>query len=134
MSQIAKEILEYNSKLAGDDALICDKLMWMIYNTLSEARSKIWHGAPVWFLDGNPIVGYDKLKDCVRLLFWSGQSFDESNLSPEWKFKAAEKRYSLVDQIDEIELKHRLEKAIIIQRDYKNIVKRQWKLEKITQF
>jgi hypothetical protein len=33
------------------------------------------------FLHGNPIVGYSKLKDCIRLLFWSGQSFDEPNLT-----------------------------------------------------
>ena len=49
----------------------------------------MWHAHPVWFLDGNPVVGYSKLKDCVRLLFCSGQSFAQPGLKPEGKFKAA---------------------------------------------
>ena len=59
---------------------------------LPDAEQKIWHAHPVWFLNGNPIVGYSKLKECVRLLFWSGQSFDEPGLQKEGSFKAAEKR------------------------------------------
>ena len=39
------------------------------------AENKIWHAHPVWFLDGNPVVGYSKQKVGVVLLFWSGQSF-----------------------------------------------------------
>jgi hypothetical protein len=33
-----------------------------IDSKLIEAENKIWHAHPVWFLDGNPIVGYSKLK------------------------------------------------------------------------
>lgn len=95
------------------------------------AENKIWHGAPVWFLEGNPIVGYDVLKDCVRLLFWSGQSFDESGLQNEGSFKAAEARYTDKDQVNVVDLKRWLEKSKRIQWDYKNIVKRRGKLELI---
>ena len=49
--------------------------------------------------DGNPIVGYNKLKHCVRLLFWSGQSFDEDGLQNEGKFKAADARFTSVKEI-----------------------------------
>jgi hypothetical protein len=77
-------------------------------------------------LDGNPIVGYSKLKDCIRLLFWSGQSFDEPGLEAEGSFKAAEARYTFDDQIVPRDLK-----AIEIQWDYKNIVKRKGKLERL---
>ncbi len=98
---------------------------------LPEAESKIWHGHPVWFLDGNPIVGYSKLKDSVRLMFWSGQSFDEAWLAVEWSFKAAEMRYTDPKQIDKTDLKRWLGKSRDIQWDYKNIVKRKWKLERL---
>lgn len=54
---------------------------------------------PVWFLDGNPVVGYSKLKDSVRLLFWSGQSFRSTGLEPEGKFKAAEVRFTEAGQV-----------------------------------
>ena len=91
---------------------------------MPEAENKIWHGHPVWFLDGNPVAGYSKLKDCVRLLFWSGQSFEESGLKPEGKFKAAEARYTSKTQIDLTDLVRWLGKSRDIQWDYKNIVKR----------
>ena len=51
-------------------------------------------------MDGKPIVGYDVLKDSVRLLFWSGQSFDEPGLQPEGSFKAVEARYTSPDQVN----------------------------------
>ena len=94
-------------------------------------QNKIWHRHPVWFLEGNPIVGYSKLKDCIRLLFWSGQSFDEPGLEPEGSFKAAEARYTSDDQMAASDLKRWLKKAIEIQWDYKNIVKRKGKLERL---
>lgn len=86
---------------------------------------------PVWFLDGNPIVGFSKLKGCVRLLFWSGQSFDEPKLAEEGKFKAAEARYTSVDQIDRAALTRWLEKSRETQWDYKNIVRRKGRLERM---
>lgn len=63
------EIRRYNKTLSEEDKAICDLLAKEIDAGLPEAESKIWHRHPVWFLDGNPIVGYHKLKDCVRLLF-----------------------------------------------------------------
>ena len=85
----------------------------------------------MWFLDGNPIVGYSKLKDCIRLLFWSGQSFDEPGLAVEGSFKAAEARYTSEDEIMATDLARWLRKAIQIQWDYKNIVKRKGKLKRL---
>lgn len=128
------DIESYNNSLDDADKTICELLKKEIDSVLSKDESKIWHGAPVWFLDGNPIVGYDRLKDCVRLLFWSGQSFDEPGLKPEGSFKAAEARYSSIDQINVNDLKRWLEKSKNIQWDYKNIVKRRGKLEKLTDF
>lgn len=116
---------------ARRDKRICDALAKAIDRHLPNAQSKVWHGHPVWFLDGNPIVGYSKLKDCIRLLFWSGQSFDEPGLEAEGSFKAAEARYTSDDQIAPRDLKRWLEKSIEIQWDYKNIVKRKGKLERL---
>lgn len=122
------EIKEYNQKQAEERAQICDLLAKVILATLPGAENKLWHGAPVWFLEGNPIVGYDVQKTGVRLLFWSGQSFDEDGLAPEGSFKAAEARYTGVDQIKAEDLKRWLKKAEEIQWDYKNIVKRRGEL------
>ena len=123
------EVQKYNQSKLPEDQLICDVLAKEINLHLAEAENKIWHAHPVWFLDGNPIVGYDKLKDCVRVLFWSGQSFDEENLQKNGSFKASEIRYTHVDQINTSDLKRWLEKARKIQWDYKNIVKRKGVLE-----
>jgi hypothetical protein len=88
------DIANYNQNLPATDRVIVDLQATVIDKHLPVAENKIWHAHPVWFLDGKPVVGYSKLKDSVRLLFWSGQSFEEPGLRPEGKFKAAEPRYS----------------------------------------
>ena len=125
---IHKDILAYNSSQSAGDKRICAALAKTIDAHLKDAENKIWHRHPVWFLDGNPIVGYSKLKDGVRLMFWSGRSFDERGLQGDSKFKDASVLYTSVDQIDQKDLKRWLRKAIEIQWDYKNIVKRKGKL------
>jgi hypothetical protein len=126
-----KEIQAYNESLSDNDKAICILLLQEINRHLSDAENKIWHGHPVWFLNGNPIVGYSKLKNSIRLLFWSGQSFDEPGLQPEGNFKAAEMRYTSAEQINTKDLKRWLEKSKKIQWDYKNIVKRKGVLERL---
>src|SRR5688500_14725910 len=126
-----EQIKAYNENQALSDQEICNLLALTIGKELKEAESKIWHAHPVWFLDGNPIVGYHKLKDSVRLLVWSGQSFEEENLGKEGKFKAAEARYTSKDQVNLADLKRWLKKAREIQWDYKNIVKRKGQLERL---
>ena len=126
-----EEIKEYHNTQSEEDKKICDILFHEISKSLPEAENKIWHRHPVWFLDGNPIVGYSKLKNCIRLLFWSGQSFDEPGLKPEGTFKAAEARYTSSEQINTSELKQWLEKSRNIQWDYKNLIKRKGVLERL---
>ena len=121
----------YNKSLSPNDEMICKLLSLEIDRNLPGAENKIWHRHPVWFLNGNPIVGYSKLKDCVRLLFWSGQSFDEPGLQREGSFKAAEARYTSKEQVNTRDLRRWLEKAKKIQWDYKNIVKRRGVLERL---
>lgn len=126
-----KDIAAYNQKQIPADQKICDLLAQEIDKHLPDAESKIWHAHPVWFLDGNPVVGYSKLKDSVRLLFWSGQSFDEPGLHKEGSFKAAEARYTADRQVNKADLQRWLGKAREIQWDYKNIVKRKGVLERL---
>ena len=126
-----KDTQAYNNAQSGPDKAICRLLCREINRNLPEAENKIWHGHPVWFLEGNPIVGYSKLKTCIRLLFWSGQSFEEPGLQPEGSFKAAEARYTSAAQVVADDLKRWLEKARDIQWDYKNIVKRKGKLQRL---
>jgi hypothetical protein len=126
-----KDIAAYNKVLTKEDRIIAQFLAEEIIRALPEAENKIWHRHPVWFLEGNAVVGYSKLKDSVRLLFWSGASFKEPGLQPEGIFKAAEIRYTEVAQIDTKELMRWLKKAKTIQWDYKNIVRRKGKLERL---
>jgi hypothetical protein len=121
----------YNRALGATEKAICDLLAQEIELGLPEAQNKIWHAHPVWFLDDNPVVGYGKLKGCIRLLFWSGQSFEEQVLANEGKFKAAEVRYSKADQVKVEDLRRWLKKARDIQWDYKNIVGRKGRLDRL---
>jgi Domain of unknown function (DU1801) len=125
------DIMAYNNAQATEDIKICTILADEICKHLPKAENKIWHAHPVWFLEGNPVVGYSKLKNCIRLLFWSGQSFEEEGLQNEGKFKAAEIRYTSAADINTKDLKRWLKKAMDIQWDYKNIVKRKGVLERL---
>lgn len=125
------DILAYNNEQVPDEADICHILAEQINKHLPDATSKIWHRHPVWFINENPVAGYSKLKGGIRLLFWSGQSFDEDALVAEGSFKAAEIRYTSVKQVNKKDLARWLKKARDIQWDYKNIVKRKGKLERL---
>ncbi len=120
-----KEINSYHKKQKSGDRAICNALYEEICKHMPKAENKVWHAHPVWFLDGNPIVGYSKLKDGVRLMFWSGASFNEDGLKlGTGKFKDASVTFTSPDQIVKKDLKRWLKKAEAIQWDYKNIVKR----------
>ena len=125
-----KEVQEYNQSL--DEVNLCNKLATIIDVHLKNSENKIWHAHPVWFLDGNPIVGYSKLKSGIRLMFWSGASFNEDMLKPgTGKFKDASITYTSTDEINQTDIKRWLKKSIDIQWDYKNIVKRKGVLERL---
>lgn len=126
-----KDVAAYHDGLEGEDRAIADKLFEVIDRNMADAENKVWHRHPVWFLDGNPIVGYSKLKGCMRLLFWSGQSFEEEGLAPEGTFMAAEARYTTAAEVKVKDLERWLKKSKKIQWDYKNLIKRKGKLERL---
>jgi hypothetical protein len=126
------DIRNYDEALSENDKAICDTLADEIDGGLPKAESKIWHAHPVWFLDGNPIVGYSRQKQGIRLMFWSGADFEEDRLSVRGKkFKDASVFFNDVAEIDTKALRRWLRKAKDIQWDYKNIVKRKGRLERI---
>jgi hypothetical protein len=128
-----KEIKLYNDRQTSADKAICNLLAETIDANLTEAENKIWHAHPVWFLKGNPIVGYSKQKAGIRLMFWSGADFDEPDLNVLGaKFKDASIFYGNVADINIKDLKRWIKKSRTIQWDYKNIVKRKGQLEKLT--
>lgn len=127
-----EEIIAFNQNLPDDRKPICELLATEIQKALPKAENKLWHGGPVWFIDGNPIVGYDNLKSSVRLLFWSGADFDEPDLAlGSGKFKDAHKDYASAEQVNAEALNRWLEKSEKIQWDYKNIVKRKGVLKRL---
>lgn len=125
------DTVEYNNSLDAEAQAVGDLLAREIDLALPEAENKIWHAHPVWFLDGNPVVGYSKSKVGVVLLFWSGQSFGEEGLEHEGTFKAAQARYITADQVDKQSLGRWLAKARDIQWDYKHIVRNKGQLARL---
>ena len=126
------DIVTYNSKQAVPDQEICNRLASTIDKELTGAESRIWHAHPVWFIDGNPIAGYSKQKKGIRLMFWSGAGFEEDGLPVLGeKFKDASIFYNHISEINTKDLKRWLDKSEKIQWDYKNIVKRKGKLERL---
>ncbi len=131
MKTSAKTIAQYNKLQPKKCKDICNLLSTTIDANLKKSDSKIWHGSPVWFIDGNPIVLYYVRKNgSVSLMFFSGQSFDEKDFLPEGKFKAAEIFYTDVKEVKVTAIKRWLKKAKTIQWDYKHIAKNKGVLKK----
>ncbi len=123
------DIQNFNHSQTSLEADICHQLATVIDEEMREATSKIWHRHPVWFLEDNPVVGYNKLKAGIRLMFWSGASFEEEALKPgTGKYKDASILYTDPKQIQVLDLKRWLSKSKEIQWDYKNIYKRKGEL------
>jgi len=131
--KLPKDVNAYNKALDKTSRDISINLAELIDVTLPKAEAKVWHGAPVWFLDGNPVVGYSKKKAGVELLFWSGQSFEENLLTASGKFKAAGIIFESADEIRKTVIKRLLTQSKKIQWDYANVVKNR-RLVKLTSF
>jgi hypothetical protein len=126
------EILTFNEEQEPGHRAVCEVLANEISLGLSGADGRIWHGHPVWFLEGNPIVGYSKQKPGIRLMFWSGADFEEPELNVVGKkFMDASVFFNEPSEINKASLRRWLKKAKEIQWDYKNIVRRKGKLERL---
>lgn len=126
------DVDKYIEAQTDEVRMLCDRLKTELVASLPEAEYKVWHAHPVWFLNENPTVGFSKLKDGVRLMFWSGADFDEPDLQPgTGKFKDASITYQSLDQINSDDIKRWTKKSKQIQWDYKNLIKRKGKLERI---
>jgi hypothetical protein len=90
---------------------ICDRLRELIAMAIPKASSKVWHGSPVWFLDDNPVVGYNATAKTVNLLFWNGQAFDEGALQPVGKYRSAQAQFRDAAEIDPKVIRRWLKKA-----------------------
>lgn len=127
-----QETSKYNEQQEPSHKEICDLLAEEIDRGLPEAENRKWHGHPVWFLDGNPIVGYSKQKPGVRLMFWSGADFGEPELNVVGKkFKDASVFYNDVNEISTRDLRRWLKKANEVQWDYRNLVRRKGRLDRL---
>jgi len=127
------DIDDYRSKLDSSDRDLGVALEAAIARVLPQAQGKVWHGHPVWFIDGNPVVGYNMKKSGMRVLFWSGQSFVTPGLTPIGSFKAAEFAPGSVEGLNAIPFEAWLGEAATIQWDYKNLPKNKG-LAKLTEF
>lgn len=129
---MSPEIQKYNKQQEPHHKEVSDCLAEEIDAHLSGAENKIWHGHPVWFLDGNPIVGYSKQKPGIRLMFWSGADFEEAGLNVVGKkFKDASVFYTEVSEVRTTDVRRWLKKARAIQWDYKNLARRKGRLERL---
>ncbi|WP_337843326.1 DUF1801 domain-containing protein [Rheinheimera sp.] len=127
------DTLNYHNQLSATEKAVCELLASQIELLLPEAENKVWHAHPVWFFDGNPIVGYSKQKAGIRLMFWSGASFSGPVLPVVGKkFKDASVFYTDAAQVDLTSLQHWLAQATEIQWDYKNLVRRKGILERLS--
>lgn len=127
-----QNIMNYHDVLPTDRQAVCVALHELITENLTYTENKIWHSHPVWFIDANPIVGYDSQKKGVRLMFWSGASFDEPKLQPgTGKFKDASIIYTDVNDIIKEDVVRWLAQAEHIQWDYKNLIKRKGELVRL---
>ena len=131
MVMTAADIIEYNQGLAAAERELAEALVALFASKLSTAEAKVWHGHPVWFVDGNPVCGYSLKKAGLEVLFWSGKSFKTAGLRPIGKYQAAGIAVETQEDLKKVEAF--MPEATKIQWDYKSLPKLR-KLEKLTDF
>ena len=122
--KISQDIQDYQSELTVEESEIGAALIKLISKSLPGAEAKVWHGHPVWFIDGNPVVGYSLKKAGIEVLFWSGQSFKLEGLRAIGKFKAAGVAVPNLKSLDKKAMTAWLAEALAIQWDYQNFPKK----------
>jgi hypothetical protein len=93
-------VTAYSQSLPTEFEAICDRLRELIDKALPKATAKVWHGSPVWFMEQNPVVGYNATAKGVHLLFWNGQAFDDPTLKPVGKHRAAQASFKDANELD----------------------------------
>lgn len=107
----AEQIDAYSADQSEMFREICNELRTLIEKALPKATAKVWHGSPVWFIDDNPVVGYNATAKTVNLLFWNGKAFDEPDLNPVGKYRAAQALFREASEIDAKVIRRWLKKA-----------------------
>ena len=128
---IGKDILDYNNELEKTNRSLAETFCDGIGKVIPQAEGKVWHGHPVWFINGNPVAGYSLKKAGLEVLFWSGQSFRTPGLKAIGKYQAA--GFSFASKEDAKALETWFTEAIAIQWDYANLPKNR-ELLKLTDF
>ena len=131
--KIGQDILDYQGELSDHEAEIGAAIIKLISKALPKAEGKVWHGHPVWLINGNPVVGYSLKKAGIEVLFWSGQSFKLEGLRAIGKFKAAGISVPSIKDLNKKMMAAWLSEAVAIQWDYQNLPKKR-SLEKLTKF
>lgn len=131
--KIGQDIQDYQSELSDDEAEIGAAIIQLITKALPKAEGKVWHGHPVWFVDGNPVVGFSLKKAGIEVLFWSGQSFKQEGLRAMGKYKAAGIAVPTLKDLNKKAMTAWLVEALAVQWDYQNLPKKR-SLEKLTKF
>jgi hypothetical protein len=124
-------ILVYNNSQTDQMEKICTILKHEIETYIPQASAKLYHSNPVWFIDDNPIVGYDVAGDRVNLLFWSGQSFQAEGLKATGKFEAAGTFFNSEGSVNKQQLRQWLEESVAVQWNYRDLRKNNGELLRI---
>ncbi len=127
------DIADYNAGLEESHRQIAEALQQLIDAQVPDAAGKVWHGHPVWFLNGNPIVGYSLKKSGIEVLFWSGQSFARPGLRAIGSYSAAAVSIPSLADLPIPDLSAWLSESITIQWDHANLPSRK-RLDKLTEF
>ena len=115
------DVVKYNKGSDPANRPVIDFLFNEFQQALPSATFKVWHGAPVWFLNDIPVVGYQDHKHGVKVLFWSGKDFSEPGLLGIGKHRAAGITYTAVASINVEELRRYLRLCTEIIWDYKSL-------------
>jgi len=105
------EIAKYHKPFAPTQVKVMKKLREELDAVLGQQHSKLWHGAPVWFVGQNPVAGYSVNSRGVCLLIWNGRAFKEDSLHPVGKFFAAELRFTDASEIRVTKLRGLIKQA-----------------------
>jgi hypothetical protein len=79
---------------------IADALVPVLEESATDAVGQVWHGHPVWLIDGTPVAGFKAYPRYVTFMIWGGHLIADESGRLERGARMGTVKLSSVDEVD----------------------------------
>jgi len=90
----------YLAGLGAPQRDIADALVPILDTGATDAVGRVWHGHPVWLIDGTPVAGFKAYPKYVTFMIWGGQLLADESGRLERGARMGTVKLASVDDVD----------------------------------